>query len=399
MHLAGRVHQALQGAAWGCLLERNGGPGRGGQKPAQDCAGALFESGERIAALKYKKKATLTELVGQLAEKERHGEVPHLTDFHSGQRVVPVSIKAAGDQDHLGFEIPRHRYNDALEKSDVLGVGTAGRHGEVYGGSGARSLPRFAKSAGSGVVGILVGGHVEDARVAFEGVLGAVAVMDIPVQDHQLFQAQFGLKSASRHGHVVEKTKTHGAIAFCVVARRSNGRKTGAKAALCDLKSQVKGAPGGHSGDCKALLAAEGIGIELKVRLPRAGGYGAHMMKVVHPQQFFLLGSPGLKPGQMGLVGGERLGDGPQTLGSLRVPAGLAVVLKPDIFDDSDSVGRLSHGMQAITGSTTWSWAENRAFLARSMVEGEFDPLEFEPLRTPEEIPALLIRLLQAGRA
>ena len=399
MDLAGRVHQALEGAAWGCLLERDGGPGRGRQKPAQDCAGALFESGERVAAFEYKKKATLTEFVGQLAKKERHGEVSHLTDFHSGQRVVSVSVKTTGDQDHLGFEIPGHGHNDPLQKPDVLGVAAAGRHGEVYGGPSARPLPRFAKSAGSGIVGVLVGGDVEDAGVAFEGVLGAVAVMDIPVQDHQLFQAHLALKSASRHGHVVEETKTHGAVAFGVVARRPHGGKSGSEATLRDLESQVNRAPGRQSRDIETFLAAEGIGIELKVRLPRAGGHGAQMMKFVHPQQFFLFCQAGLKPGQMGLVGGERLGDGPQAFGSFRMPGGLAVVLKPDIFDDPDSVGRLSHGIQAITGSTTWSWAGNRAALAKSMAEGEFDPLEVERLRSPQEIPALLNRLLQAGRA
>jgi hypothetical protein len=56
--------------------------------------------------------------------------------------------------------------------------------------------------------------------------LRAVAVVNIPVEDHDSIDGFCLLERARGDRDVIEQTKPHRAIALCVVARRSNGRES-----------------------------------------------------------------------------------------------------------------------------------------------------------------------------
>ena len=72
----------------------------------------------------------------------------------------------------------------------------------------------FRIQSGAGKIGELVGGKKKDRRVRFKAMLGAVAVMDIPVDNEHPFEAQVFSCRHSRDGHIVEQTIAHGPVSF-----------------------------------------------------------------------------------------------------------------------------------------------------------------------------------------
>src|ERR687889_2904141 len=97
------------------------------------------------------------------------------------------------------------------------------------GSSGQRDVPREALStalarlagvAGSGVEGALVGGEVEYLLTAVEDILGAVPVVDVPVEDGHLIEPpRAGILCG--HGGVVEEAEPHPVVPSGVVTRRA----------------------------------------------------------------------------------------------------------------------------------------------------------------------------------
>ena len=79
--------------------------------------------------------------------------------------------------------------------------------------------PHLPKGPGPGVVGVLMGGKVENGRVFLKGMLGAVTVMQIPVHDEDTVHIEVFLGISGTDGHIVEEAKAHGARAFRVVPR------------------------------------------------------------------------------------------------------------------------------------------------------------------------------------
>ena len=65
-------------------------------------------------------------------------------------------------------------------------------------------------------------GHVEDLVVCVEHVLGAVAVMYVPVQDEDPLQAVVGDGVPGSYRHVVEDTEPSAAVGLGVVTRGSD---------------------------------------------------------------------------------------------------------------------------------------------------------------------------------
>jgi hypothetical protein len=66
-------------------------------------------------------------------------------------------------------------------------------------------------------MGVLVRAHIEDAGIFFKQVLGAIAVVHIPVNDENFFQTVLVLQVASGNRDVVKKTKPQGSIVLGMV--------------------------------------------------------------------------------------------------------------------------------------------------------------------------------------
>ena len=102
-------------------------------------------------------------------------------------------------------------------------------------------------------MGVLMRAHIENAGIVFKQVLRAIAVVDIPVEDENLFQVMLFLQVAGGNCNVVKKTKPQGGIVLGVVTGRANECEAVIGAASCDLISQVQHRACGQAGNIEGL--------------------------------------------------------------------------------------------------------------------------------------------------
>jgi len=94
-----------------------------------------------------------------------------------------VGIVASGDQNKLWFEAPGYRCQDIFKDCLVFLIAPAGDEGDINGKSFAIPSSNFINTPGSGVKRVLVGREIKDMWVSIKGVLCAVAVVDIEIND------------------------------------------------------------------------------------------------------------------------------------------------------------------------------------------------------------------------
>ena len=142
-----------------------------------------------------------------------------------GEGILGMGVEAGGKDHRLRREGVDLRQDALRERALVVAIPGSGRHGAVERRSAPAYFPVFARGARPRIVGILVGAHVEHGRVGLEGVLGAVAVVHVPVEDEDLVQSVLALQVSSRDRHVVEEAEAQRDVALRVVAGRPAERE------------------------------------------------------------------------------------------------------------------------------------------------------------------------------
>ncbi|MBU4203553.1 MAG: hypothetical protein KKD59_06335, partial [Acidobacteria bacterium] len=95
-----------------------------------------------------------------------------------------------------------------------------------------------------------MGGEIENVRAVFEGMLGAVSVMEVPVHDEDFSAAADAQKMFGGDGDVVEETESHGACGFDTALLAAGGAIEAADAVMLgDIESAFAliRPPGHHS--------------------------------------------------------------------------------------------------------------------------------------------------------
>src|SRR6516225_8697613 len=107
---------------------------------------AFGKSIESISALQNGNDATVTEFVGQLHDDTSHRGVALGSDVELTEQVIAHAVETGADEDEIGFEVSRCRYQLRFEGLKELGVACARRHGHIQNfaasGSPACFLPR-----------------------------------------------------------------------------------------------------------------------------------------------------------------------------------------------------------------------------------------------------------------
>ena len=141
----------------------------------------------------------------------------------SRERVVDVRVEAGGDEQQVGLERAHRRLDHLGERAQVLVVAGAGRQRHVE-----RRLVARPRPAGARIERPLVQRDEEDGVVAAEDRLGAVAVVDVEVDDRDALEPELGLRVARRDGDVVEEAEAHRPVGERVVAGRADEREAAA---------------------------------------------------------------------------------------------------------------------------------------------------------------------------
>ena len=103
--------------------------------------------------------------------------------------------------------------------------------------------------------------HHQDAVVARDDVLGAIAVVDVKVHNRHPFQAMALQRIFGGNGHIVEKAKAHGLVTAGVVPRWAHGTKS-----VFELACQ-HGVGGIDGGTRRQQSRFPGVGIDQRVRV------------------------------------------------------------------------------------------------------------------------------------
>jgi len=196
---------------------------------------------------------TAGELVGQELQAAGHRPVAANSHHLPAEGVGHAGVDAVRDKHEVGLELPPDREDEAFERGQVARVARARRQGDVHRVALALPLADIGHEARvQGIPVVLVERNEEHRRVVVERGLGAVAVVDVPVDDHHALGLvdQAGVLRGDRH--VVEDAESHPFVGDRVMSRRAHAGIGVIGAPFEDRVGRGEGAAGGEQGDLVA---------------------------------------------------------------------------------------------------------------------------------------------------
>ena len=121
------------------------------------------------------------------------------------------------------------RRHDLLKHPEVFLIAAARGKRDIDRKPLALPRTRLLHRAAARIERELMGGKIENRRVPVECVLGAIAMMDIPIDYHNPLHAVMELQVMGADGHRVKQAEPHGAIPERVMAGRADQGKAVAK--------------------------------------------------------------------------------------------------------------------------------------------------------------------------
>ena len=210
--------------------------------------------------------------------------------FETGERIVAVGVEAGGDEQPVGAMRLDDRGDEFVERLAIHVAARAGREGQVAVRHRCVRSARLAGPPGSGVERRLVRRHVQHTLVVVEDVLGAVAVVHVPVDDGHPLATRGEL--GRRHGDAVEEAESHRPVGHRVMPGRPAGGERDVALAGVERgdgvehrtdRTECRGPRSGHDGRVGVEVATTG-GTELLEPIHVAGR--VHALDVVDARRW-----------------------------------------------------------------------------------------------------------------
>src|SRR5262249_465228 len=151
-----------------------------------------------------------------------------------------------------------------LEQSQVIFGGRHCGNGYVHRITLAFARAAFAGVARSRIPGVLMQAVIEHRRVVVKNVLRAVAVVNVGIDEQDLFDpvgiSRRGVGGGD--GDVVVETESHGAPNSRVMSRRAAGDERSFGLAAADSFNGAANAAGGKSGRDLRIVRHHGVGVQ-----------------------------------------------------------------------------------------------------------------------------------------
>lgn len=225
------------------------------------CPRASAESVEIVTAFEGGYQFAATEPVGQVAKRAGDPGKVRLVQHEPGEGIGGMGIEPGRDEDQLGREILdpgqhmiRHR---GAEGPPVRPVGQRHVHHVVVGA-------RLVRGPGAGIERPLVGRAEQDSCVILDQVLGAVAVVNVEIDDRHAGQAMVIQRVPRRDGDRPEQAEAHGDLALGMVTGRAHRGK-----GVADLPGQDHVDPAQRRPD-RPVCRGERAGREMRIGIQRA---------------------------------------------------------------------------------------------------------------------------------
>ena len=202
----------------------------------------------------------------------------------------------AGGHEHPGGREPLDRRCHHLVDRRERGVtGGAGRKREVDRRPRRRRAAGLGGAAGAGIERRLMRRHVEHARVVPEDVLGAVAVVHVPIEDQHPF-APFGERGAGDRD-VVQQAEALAALPGRVVAGRAHRDEGRVGVAPIERVDRDEPAAGGERGGVERAGGHGRVGVEVTAARRREAFDRLEVAGVVDACERLVIGGASRRPG------------------------------------------------------------------------------------------------------
>ena len=170
--------------------------------------------------------------------------------------VVAVRVEAGRDEDHLRREAVEPAHPVLLDQGAHRRPARVRRHRHVD------HVVAQRHGAAVRIERMLEDARHQDALVAGDDVLGAVAVMDVEVDDRDPLEAAHVERMARRDGDVVEEAEAHRLLARRVVAGRAHGAEGVVDLAVDDRVGGGDGGAGGAQHRVQGAGRSDRVGVE-----------------------------------------------------------------------------------------------------------------------------------------
>jgi len=170
------------------------------------------QSRQVVAALQRRHQPPAGMTLRQLHRQAGEGGEISVVEPEAAKRILAAGIKAGGDEHELGRERVGRRQDLLPPGRQQLGAGGAGGQGNVHREALAVANAAIGGSAGAGIKRRLVAAAEEHGGIGGENVLGAVAVVYVPIEDQHPRQAMGHLQMAGGNGDVVVDAEAHAAL-------------------------------------------------------------------------------------------------------------------------------------------------------------------------------------------
>ncbi len=140
----------------------------------------------------------------------------------SPERITSKGIETRGNENKVGHEASRSVVDGGLERSDVFGTGQARGLGDV---PDCTMRSPIVGCAGPWIPRPLMHRDEMDIRLIFDEGLGAVPVMDVPVDNQNSLETMLPSCIVSRERDISEETESHRPVMNGMMTGRSYGGK------------------------------------------------------------------------------------------------------------------------------------------------------------------------------
>jgi len=176
----------------------------------------------RVSALMADDKASAAQFARRAHDHLHHRPVCVAHAAHPSERIGHAGVEAAGDENEIGPEGMQRGKNDLLDGMKICAVPAAGRQGQVDVGAISLAFAALGQHADvEGVEAVLMQRDREHLRIVIEGLLGAVAVMDVPIDDGDAAVSVAGERMAGGQRDIGEEAEAARAVALGMMPRRT----------------------------------------------------------------------------------------------------------------------------------------------------------------------------------
>ena len=254
-----------------------------------------------------------------------------------------MGVEAGRDQDQLRLEEIGGRQHLVLQQRHPFGLFAAGRDGQVDRESLAGAGAGVVAVAGAGEDPALVDAGEEDVVAFAEDRRGAVAVVDVPVEDQDPLDRELGDRQRGGDGDVVEEAEPHRPVRFRMVPRRPPGAEPHLRLAPDQRPNHRAGASGRPQRRLPGGRAGVGIDVDRATTRFAKLANRLHVRPGMNQHQLLLGGSrslPPLPPKPVHLL--QRRLDSHQPLRPLRMPR----QPNPVIVPQAGGMAEIEHEIQ-----------------------------------------------------